>query len=196
MSLILPFALLIFLFRERIRQILKPLSLPFAFILSGIVVGLLTETFAILSNLDLPYAERALLSPYPGIDLILALFWYGIFVLLWYLLLKRYHYSYLEIFVLGGAYGIIFEQKGVFLPLLMTPQFIIPLFIMAVYSLFPICAYMLTKQKFLLRERKTLLVRYPIAIIALLAHAFTWTLFGLLYYPVLNYFGFLGHLQL
>lgn len=187
-------AVLVYIFRTRFMALLNRFSLPVAFIGSGLFFGLLTESFAIWSNLHLPYAERVLLSPYPHIDLILGFFWYGLFVLMWYFLLKKYHYKKIEIYALAGAYGILLEQKGVFLPMLFSPAFIVPLFIMFVYAVFPILAYMLTEHRFPARPQKTFLIRYLLAFALLGTHVLIWNFAGDIYYPILKNLGYLGHL--
>lgn len=192
MNLIVPMAVVVYLFRKRIKVWLDRFSLPVAFIGSGLFFGLMTECFAIWNNLNLPLKERALLNPHPPVDLLLAFFWYGLFVLIWYFLLQKYPYKRMEIYALAGAYGLLFEQKGVFLGLLFSPGFIVPLFIMFVYAVFPILAYMLTEHRFPVRPEKSFLVRYSVAIGMLALHVVLWSFAGNIYYPVLQSFGLLA----
>jgi uncharacterized membrane protein YvlD (DUF360 family) len=194
MTFIVPMALIVYAFREKLKQFLNRFSLPVAFISSGLFFGLLTESFAIWSSLKLPLAERALLSPYPSIDLILGFFWYGLFVLLWYTAFKRYHYSKSEIFLVCGIYGLIFEQQGKFFFMLFSPGFIVSLFVMLVYAVFPMLAYMLTQHRFSNQKKAAFYIRYPFVLLLLTVQAIIWKGAGLIYYPILQKFGYLTYL--
>lgn len=193
MGLILPMAIFAYLFKDEIKNYLIRFSLRTSFIGSGLVFGLLTEVFAIWSNITVPLKERALLNPYPLPDLILAFFWYGLFVVVWYFLLKKYNYTKKEIFLFAGMYGLVFEQKGIFLLSMFTSLggLIIGLFIMAVYAIFPILAYMVTEHRFPVRKNSLFLVRWLVALLALLSHDVIWWVCGLIYYPILQKLGFL-----
>lgn len=195
MTFILPMALVTYAFRERLTNFLNRFSLPVAFIGSGLFFGLLTEVFAIWSSLKLPLKERALLSPYPTVDLILGFFWYGLFVLVWYTILKRYHYSKKEILLLCGVYGLIFEQHAKFFFMLFGPGFIVSLFVMFVYAVFPMLAYMLTQQRFSSSQKKApFYIRYPVVLLGLTLQAVVWKIAGVFYYPILQKLGYLTYL--
>lgn len=195
MSLIIPMGLLTYRFRNVLIKFLDKFSFPVAFIGSGLTFGLLTELFAIWGNLGKPLAQQQLLSPYPHVDLILGFFWYGLFVIVWYFLVKRYKYTFTEIFLLAGLYGLIFELGGEYLKMLLTPQFILPLFIMLVYSLFPMLAYMLTKHRLTSQKTGLRLTKYVITILALATHVAIWHVSGWIYYPILDSFGYIEHLK-
>ncbi len=193
MNLIIPMVIFVYLLKDKIKNYLIRFSLRTSFIGSGLVFGLLTEVFAIWSNITVPLKERALLNPYPLPDLILAFFWYGLFVVVWYFLLKKYNYTKKEIFLLAGMYGLVFEQKGIFLLNMFTSLggLIIGLFIMAVYAIFPILAYMITEHRFPVRKNSLFLVRWLVALLALLSHDVIWWVCGLIYYPILQKLGLL-----
>jgi len=141
LSGILPMGIVAYLCKERLKKFFDRFSLPVSFLLEGTFFSLLTETFALLGNLHLPLTKRALLKPYPAVDLILGFFWYGLFTLVWYLLLRKFIYSKKEIFLLAGIYGLIFEQGSVFLAGMFAsvPGFIIGIFIMPVFIVYFQC---------------------------------------------------------
>ncbi len=78
----------------------------------GMASAYITEVLAIIDNLDKPPAERALFHPDPLIDLYLALAYYFPFILYWGLTVRRYDYSWRDVFLIGGAAGILMEQSG------------------------------------------------------------------------------------
>ena len=188
---VLTMGLVVYLLKDKFVVICDHFSLRTAFLGSGIFFGILTELFGILGNLHLPLAQRALLNPYPLADLTLAFFWYGLFMLTWYILLKRYDYSFLGMFIVAGIYGLAFEQGGVFFASMITsiPGFIIGLFVMSVYAFFPMLAYMLTKHRFPERKETSKFIRYPIALLGLTLHILIWKIAGFIYYPILTSLG-------
>lgn len=76
------------------------------------VSAYLVEVLAVIDNLKLPPGERILLNPDPLTDLYLALAYYLPFVLYWGLMVRRYNYSWREVFLIGGTTGILMEQMG------------------------------------------------------------------------------------
>ncbi|MCD6373236.1 MAG: hypothetical protein J7L37_06800 [Thermococcus sp.] len=99
-------------FRERVWQLYCQREGLAKYLAIGMVSAYFTEVLAIIDNLDKPPAERALLHPNPLTDLYLALAYYLPFVLYWGLAAKRYNYSWREVFLIGGATGILMEQSG------------------------------------------------------------------------------------
>ncbi len=82
------------------------------FILFFLLFGYLVEILAIVDNLPLPPAERILLHPNPIVDLYLATGYYLGFAIAWFMVGRSYKFTILEIFLLGGFFGILFEQMG------------------------------------------------------------------------------------
>jgi hypothetical protein len=82
-------------------------------LLVGIASAYLVEVLAVIDNLKLPPEERILLNPDPLTDMYLAFAYYFPFVLYWGLTVRRYEYSWKEVFLIGGATGIVMEQMGV-----------------------------------------------------------------------------------
>ncbi|NPA74719.1 MAG: hypothetical protein GXO25_01385 [Euryarchaeota archaeon] len=77
-----------------------------------LLFGLLTETFAIIDNLPRHPNQRILLNPAPFTDLYLALGYYGGFALVWSMVRKKFRFTHTEVFLIGGIFGIVFEQTG------------------------------------------------------------------------------------
>ncbi|NJE04783.1 hypothetical protein E3E36_01165 [Thermococcus sp. M36] len=78
----------------------------------GMASAYLVEILAVIDNLKRPPAERILLHPDPLTDLYLAFAYYLPFVLYWGLAVRRYDYRWWEVFLIGGATGILMEQMG------------------------------------------------------------------------------------
>ncbi len=78
----------------------------------GMASAYLTEVLAITDNLKHPPGERVLFNPNPLTDLYLAFAYYLPFILFWGLAVRRYDYSWKEVFLIGGATGILMEQMG------------------------------------------------------------------------------------
>ncbi|ASJ09436.1 hypothetical protein A3L11_09425 [Thermococcus siculi] len=103
----------IYHFRDRVWGIYRRYGGNFkVYLLVGMASAYLVEVLAIIDNLKLPPEERILLHPDPMSDLYLALAYYLPFVLYWGLAVRRYDYSWWEVFLIGGATGILMEQTG------------------------------------------------------------------------------------
>lgn len=83
-----------------------------AYLLVGMASAYLVEVLAVIDNLKLPPEERILLNPDPLTDLYLAFAYYFPFVLYWGVAVRRYDYSWKDVFWIGGATGILMEQMG------------------------------------------------------------------------------------
>jgi hypothetical protein len=156
-GLIFPMWIVVSLLREKLKKWSDALPLPAAFVVGGLCFGLLTETFAILDNLDLPPEERILLHPTPGVDLLMGFFYYGLFILTWFLLLRKIPFSKKEVFILSGIFGILTEQGGsIVYGIIANPPLgtIMAFLVMSVYGVFPLLAYMLTEHRFPERNKK------------------------------------------
>ncbi|WP_048148835.1 hypothetical protein [Palaeococcus ferrophilus] len=100
-------------FRERVWRLYRKYGGNFkAYLLVGMASAYLVEVLAVIDNLKLPPEERILLNPDPLTDLYLAFAYYFPFALYWGLAVRRYDYSWREVFLIGGAIGILMEQMG------------------------------------------------------------------------------------
>ena len=86
-------------FREKIWAAYERYEGNFGvYLLVSMASAYLVEVLAVIDNLKLPPQERALLNPDPAVDLYLALAYYLPFVLYWGLTVRRYDYSWGEVF--------------------------------------------------------------------------------------------------
>lgn len=118
-----------------------------AFFMVGFGVGLLTELGAILGSLSIPAGERVLLAQDPVTDLLFGVFYYGLLMLTWVWLVRRYSYGPKEIFFITGLLGLATEEVGqVFLRFITNPISNLPytLIVMSVYGIFPYLAALFT----------------------------------------------------
>ncbi len=140
-------------FRERIWRLYGQKRSLAKYLAVGMASAYLTEVLAIIDNLDKPPAERALLHPDPLIDLYLAFAYYLSFVLYWGLAMRRYDYSWREVFLIGGATGIPMEQSGaVFLS--MNP--LAWLYVLLVYGSYKAIPVLVAEDCLKEKERKEL----------------------------------------
>lgn len=151
-GLIFPMWIVVYLSQKKIRTITDRLPLSLAFIFSGLFFGIVTEFFAILDNQNKPAAERILLHPDPLKDIFMAFFYYGLFMLTWYLLLRKIRFSKKAVFLVSGVFGILSEQGGAIAQgIIASPVSggAIAFLVMSVYGIFPLLAYTLTKERFI-----------------------------------------------
>lgn len=104
-----PIFVLAYFFREKINFSPK---LWFPYVL---LVCLSLEFLAWLGNYIEANPEPALFHPQLIPDLLLGIGFYSGWVLAWWIVLRRWHFSVLEVFVLQGLYGVVFEQDGAIL---------------------------------------------------------------------------------
>ncbi len=98
-----------------------------------LATGLLLELFAIIDNLPRPPAERILLSPDPIYDLYLSIGYYSGFALVWSVVATRIKFTHRDVFLIGGAFGLLFEQTG---HLLLSLQVLAWPYVFVVYGSF------------------------------------------------------------
>lgn len=186
MILIIPFALLVYFFRNAIASFVRRFPLPYAFIFLSTLFGLFIEGFAILDNLKKPEAERILMSPHPLTDLAFGVFYYGLVSSAWYFLVRKYAFTKKEVFLLTGiVLGLFTEQGGkiFFGAIASVPGFLVALLVIGIYGIFPTLSYLVTEDRFS-KERKTPSVRtYALAVLVLILQ---WALFGLFVLPFLK----------
>ncbi len=151
MLFIFPMWVFVVLFKAPLTRIFAKFPRDWGFVVAGVFFGLLTEGFAIINNLDVPPTERILLHPEPLPDLIYGFFYYSFLILTWYFLLRKINFSTKEIFFLTGIFGIFTEETGqVFLRIFSEPVtgFLYAIVVAFVYGIFPMLAYLLTKESF------------------------------------------------
>lgn len=90
--------------------------LPIAVIGSGLVVECLSWSNNYMKCAPTP----ALLHPQLFADLLLAIGFYGSWALVWSWLIRRYHWTLKQTFVIQGLFGILIEQQGQILLLGLT----------------------------------------------------------------------------
>lgn len=121
------------------------------FFFLGVSLGIFVEICAIISNLDVPEAERVLLSGSPGLDIVFGLFYYGLLMLVWTFLVHLYPYTEKEVFVLAGLLGIATEEVGgVFVRMVTDPIGFggaYALIIFCIYGIFPYLAFRIVKKQ-------------------------------------------------
>ncbi len=170
MLFIFPLWVFVVLFKVPLTRILAKLPRGWGFVIAGIFFGILTEIFAILNNLDVPPAERILLHPEPLPDLIYGFFYYSFLIFTWYFLLRKINISTKEIFFLTGIFGIFTEETGqVFLRIFSQPVtgFFYAIVVAFVYGIFPMLAYLLTKESFSTERKERKLHHYFLVALAL-----------------------------
>ena len=173
--------IMVYLFQETLKKIFNQLPLPLAFLATGTIFGLLTEFFAVLNNLKLPPDKRILLHPNPAIDLLMGLFYYFLFIVTWYLLLRKIKFSKTAVFIFSGLFGIIVEQNGAILfgifsnPLLGS---LMAILVACVYGIFPLLAYTLTEERFIERRK----VEPQHYLLAAFAFFLFWAIYGNIFY--------------
>lgn len=186
MLLIYPMWIVTSLERERLRRLVGRLPAGVAFVGSGLVFGLITETFAILNNRHRPPEERILLSPDPLHDLVFGVFYDLMLILTWWLLIRAMRYSKLEVVVITGLLGIMTEEMGqVFVRIFVVPVVgpLYALIVATVYGIFPMLAYLLSEPKFVSPKRSNVVVRFLAAALALFVQ---WAVYGLFILPALK----------
>ncbi len=188
MLLIYPMWLFVYLFRKPLQTLCNRAPLWFSFMASGVLFGMLTELFAIFSNLPKPPEERILLSPDPVCDLVFGFFYYFFVIGTWYLLMKRRSYPKWEVFFATGVYGIFTEEMGqVFLRIFSVPiyGFLYALIVATVYGIFPMLACLLNNHRFRPGKKGTFFWRFVAAIVALFVQ---WAVYGIFVLPLLKGF--------
>ena len=83
------------------------------FLVLGILTGLLTEVLAIINNLHLPAAEKALFNADPVMNIIVSFGYYIPLVIVWFFILKKYKFKIPQIFIVSGIIGLFAEGVGV-----------------------------------------------------------------------------------
>ncbi|MHB1157880.1 MAG: hypothetical protein ACYC26_13715 [Phycisphaerales bacterium] len=177
MGWVFPIWIVVHLFRDRLKRFLDRRPLGVGFILSGLAFGLLTEGFAILDNWNVPPDRKILLHPDPAVDLLMGFFYYLLFIVTWYLILRQRDFPKSAIFILSGLFGLATEQGGAVLAGLPSNPILgvwMAFLVMSVYGIFPMPAYALTEHRFPVRA-KPRPWHYPPALFFLFAF---WAVYG------------------
>ncbi len=119
----------------------------------GMASAYLTEVLAIVDNLKRPPGERALFNPNPLTDLYLAFAYYLPFILFWGLAVRRYNYSWREVFLIGGATGILMEQSGA---VFLSMNLLAWLYVLLIYGSYKAIPVLVAEDCLKKRERREL----------------------------------------
>ena len=186
MGLIFPLWIFTALFRRPLARAFGVWPGSTGFLAAAIIYGMAVEALAVWTNLARPPAERVLLDPSPGRDLLLGFFYYAFVAVCWYVLLRRIRFSEAGVFFVTGVYGIVMEESGrVVLRAIAHPLTgtLYALLVMCVYGLFPMLALKVTQERFPLRREPPSAGKYALALLALFAQA---ALYGNTVYPLLK----------
>ena len=186
MLLIFPMWIFVYLFLDKFKLLFGKLPLWLSFISLGVGFGLLTESFAIVENLEVASGDKVLLSPDPFNDLVLSFFYYLFVITTLYFLIKKYSYSKIEVFFLVGVYGVFAEEMGqVFLRTFTVPVFgfIYAIYVVFVYGIFPLLSYMICEDRFESKKQIGLMSKFLIGLFAMFLQ---WAIYGNFVYNSLN----------
>ena len=133
----------------------------------GLFSGLLTEFFAILSNLNVPPEQRALFLPDPLLDMIVSVAYYLPISLAIATFLVKYEMDIKWVFIAGGIYGILTEQNSA---IFFSFSLVFWLYVALVYGSFIAlpAAVMRSKLTCLRRKQKRTLVLTAFFVITLI----------------------------
>jgi hypothetical protein len=177
--LVIPLGLLLYLLRRPLRAALGGLPVFPAYVLSGTLLGLLVETFAILNYFHDPQNSH-LFNLNPLIDLSIALGFYCVTTIAIYLVARRIEFGNTGFLICSAVYAIVIEQQGAILlnglanPLLAP---LIWLYVSVVYAVFTFGPYFLLKERFTERHPPHWWA-YPLLLAAMWAAAFIGALIG------------------
>ena len=181
---IYPMALFVYAARKPLADFLWRFPRAVAFLGLGTLLGLITEVFATFSNINLPPEDKVLLHPVPAYDLLFGLFYYFLFMLAWYVLLRKFAFSKTTVFIGSGMFGALVEQGGMHLVNVVANPFwgsLMLVIIMSAYAIFPTLTYLVTEDRFEGR-RKPQWWQYGLIAAALFVF---WAIYGNLVHPTL-----------
>jgi len=186
MLLVFPMWIFTYELREPLRRVGTRLPLDLSFLGFGVLFGMLTEVFAIVNNLSRPPDQRVLLSPDPARDFVYGLFYYTFVIGTWDLLLRRYRYSKIEVFLITGALGIFTEEVGrVFVGIFTVPVtgFLYAIIVAFVYGIFPMLTCLVNEGRFSPQYESNWPKRLVVASAALFIQ---WAVYGNVVLPLLK----------
>jgi hypothetical protein len=175
--------ILLFLRRPLSRAAVAiPLPLPVKFIALTILCGWIVELGAWYENYGRRAPNPALLHPQLIPDLILAIGLYGGGALAWLLVLRRWRFSLLEMFLTVGLLGIFVEQTGAALVAIAQSLFVNSLaslflagFVFVVYGPVIAIPYMLLEPQFAGRAVRSGWLKFPAVALLMMIFAVTLT---------------------
>lgn len=176
--LVLPLILFIYLSRGLIRRVLKPVNLPLVYILTGWILGMCVEIFAIWQNMKLPIGERKLFNQDPLLDLIIGAGFYLVVSIVLYYFVARYKFTKKSFIGITSFYAIVVEQLGI----VFIAGFINPflwVYVTLIYCTWTVTPYLLFHERFPERLSPSLKI-YPIILIALWLASFLGSIVGTL----------------
>jgi hypothetical protein len=178
-----PIFVLVYFFREKINFSAK-FWFPYV-----MLICLSLEFLAWLGSFIEQNPEPALFHPQLIPDLLLGIGFYSGWVLAWWLILRRWSFSILEVFVLQGLYGVVVEQDGAIL-LLGISQFplgmVFWVYVFLVYGSTMALAFLPFRASF--PNQKSSLWKYPALLLLMVlfvyiffyVFALLWTALGLI----------------
>ena len=125
-----------------------------AYLYSLIIIfttGLLLESLAVLSNLNLPPSEREQFVPDPLLDILVSIGYYLPLAIIYSAYLVKIRTDTSTAFISGGIYGVITEQEGTIL-LSLNP--LLWLYVFLVYGSYLALAQVLAEKYLVSLERK------------------------------------------
>jgi hypothetical protein len=162
--------------------IAMPLPLAIKFTALTILCGWIVELGAWYENYGRRAPNPALLHPQLIPDLILAIGLYGGGALAWLLVLRRWRFSLLEVFVTVGLLGIFVEQTGVVIVAIAQSLTVNPLaslllaaFVFVVYGPVIAIPYMLLEPQFAGRATRSGWLKFPAVALLMVILAVTLT---------------------
>ncbi len=175
--------ILLFLRRPLSRAAVAiPLPLALKLIALTILCGWIVELGAWYENYGRRAPNPALLHPQLIPDLILAIGLYGGGAFAWLLVLRRWRFSLLEVFVTVGLLGIFVEQTGAVLVAITQSFFVNPLasllfagFVFVVYGPVIAIPYMLLEPQFAGRAVRSGWLKFPAVALLMVIFAVTLT---------------------
>ena len=132
------------------------------FLILGILTGLLTETLAIMNNLHLPAAEKALFNPDPVMNIIVSFGYYIPLIIAWFFVLKKYKFKTSQIFIISGIIGVFAEGVGA---ALLSFNILVWIYVFLVHGSIVALPFSILQDEFSKFKTKDKKTKYLIAII-------------------------------
>jgi hypothetical protein len=176
----------VYLAREPLARVAASIPRDYGFLVAAIVFGMLTESLALLNNLELAPKDRILLNPEPWRDLVMGAISCTAVGFAWLLLLRRFAYRGRDLFLITGVYGVLVEQMGlVALHIVTWPILgaLYALLVAVVYGVFPMLALMVASAGFPRGRAAPAMSAKVGALAALLAQG---AIVGLLVFPIVR----------
>src|SRR3989344_9583432 len=171
--LLLPYSLFVILyfFKNRIDP-LKKISIPLELKLGLLIliIGLGVESLAWANNYFAKRANPILFHPQLVYDLLIGLALYGGWAVGWFLILKKFKFTSMQVFLTQGLFGIMAEQQGqLFIKGLaaMPAGLIMWLYVFLAYAPITGLSYLLIEKQFISSNKSNSFLKYFAAIFLL-----------------------------